>query len=116
MIQKIDSFILILVIICLTFLIGYFISDKMIGLPKGKIVKSEISFDKKHTMNAYFIYGGPISADAIRVEIVDNDTHKKRNIYWKDKENSISIKWLDNNTVEVNGRKINIFNDYYYES
>lgn len=41
----------------------------LIGLPKGELKYSKISPDKKSKLNYYFIDGGSISADAMRIEI-----------------------------------------------
>ena len=50
--------------------------ENLEGLPKGELVASTDSPNKRYTMNLYFIDGGPISANADRIEIVDNKNNK----------------------------------------
>ena len=70
-----------------------------------KIVASTDSPNKRYTINLYFIDGGPISANADRIEIVDNKNNKKWNIYYEYKRNIKEYKWIDNERILINGKK-----------
>jgi hypothetical protein len=37
-----------------------------------------------------------------------------KTIYWNYDESTVNIKWLDNETIEINDHKLNIFNDTYH--
>ena len=109
----IKKYTLVLILIISIFAIIKFFSNNLLFLPKGEIIETLISQDNKHTMNAYIIDGGSLSANAIRVEIINNKTKKVKNIYWSYPENEVEIKWIDNETVIINNIKLNIYKDTY---
>lgn len=94
--------------------IEFYISSSMAYLPKGEKIESIKSPNGEYIMSSYFIDGGAISANAIRVEIVYKN--KKKNIYWSYPENNATIKWLDNDNVKINNVKLNIHHDKYKNS
>ena len=63
-------------------------------------------------MNVFFIDGGPISADAIRVEI-QNENGETRNIYYSYPTSSVDAIWIDNDNVKINNIRLNIHKDSY---
>lgn len=67
--------ILIVLIISIFAIIKSF-SNNLLFLPKREIIETFTSQDNKHTMNDYIIDGGSLSANAIRVEVVNNKTKK----------------------------------------
>lgn len=106
------KFILIVISIIILYLgIELYVSSSMSFLPKGEMIESIKSPNGEYIMNSYFIDGGTISANAIRVEIVYKN--KSKNIYWSYPEDGATIKWLDNDNVKINNVKLNIHHDKY---
>lgn len=112
-IKKYRTLIIILLSIFIIWMIIYILSNSMLFLPKGILIESRNSPNGVYIMNAYKIDGGPISADAIRVEIINKKKNKKKNIYWCYPKSEVSIKWLNDETVEINEIKLNIKKEKY---
>lgn len=89
----------------------------MINLPKGNYIKSIESNNGQYKLNAY-IYNGAVMMDdySVRVELENNKTHKIKNIYYKYHESKIKMKWIDDNIVEINKKRIDIRKDFYYKN
>ena len=100
--------ILVFLILLIFLLVHLYAKKNLIGLPTGQLSYSEESPDKTKKMNVYYIDGGSISADALRIEIASNS--KKYNVYYCYKNCNFdkNAKWIDDNTIVVNNRKINI--------
>ena len=79
-----------------------------------KIVDSIDSPNERYTMNIYFLDGGPISADSEIVEILDHKKNKKWNLYYENKGNLKEYKWINNDSININGETINIYKDTYH--
>ena len=83
-------------------------------LPSGEYLTEEMSPDRKYTLKAYVTNGGATTAYSVRGELVFNDKDKKtKNIYWNNRENTATISWIDNNTVEINGHTLDVKRDKY---
>lgn len=110
----------IIIIVILILIIGTFIgikinldyrSKNLIGLPKGELKYSKLSPNKKSKLNYYFINGGSISADAMRIEI---ETQKEKyNVYYCYSECDFEsiVEWKDNQNIILGSRIINIKED-----
>ena len=83
--------------------------ENLIGLPKGELRYSKLSPDKNNKLNYYFINGGSLSADAMRIEIERKS--EKYNIYYcySECEFDAKIDWKDNKNIIIGGRVINIY-------
>lgn len=81
----------------------------MKSLPKGDYLSSVDSLNGEYTLNAYLYDGcGATCAFTLRVELVNNITGEAKNIYWQYKESKATMKWIDDEIVEINGKKLNI--------
>lgn len=85
----------------------------MLNLPDGDYIDSLDSPNGEYTLKAYRYSGGATMDWSLRVEVVNNNTNKKINIYWKYHEKDADMKWIDNETVEINEVILNIHKDYY---
>ncbi|MDD3392600.1 MAG: DUF5412 family protein [Bacilli bacterium] len=112
-IKKYKWLIIIFAIVLIVIGAIYYFDNSMNYLPKGEYLYSVEAPDKKFKVNAYFIDGGPISGDAIRVELVNTVNDNTKNIYWKYPISTVDIKWIDNETVVINDIKLNIYTDIY---
>lgn len=78
-------------------------------LPTGEYLTEESSPDGKYTLKAYVTNGGATTSYAVRGELVLNEENgKTKNIYWNDREDHAEIKWIDNDTVVINGKSLNV--------
>lgn len=77
-------------------------------LPTGKYITEETSPNGTYTLKAY-VSSPSLSADAVRGELIFNERNgKTKNIYWNDRESTAKIEWIDDDTVVINGRRLNV--------
>lgn len=83
-------------------------------LPTGDYLTEETSPDGNYTIKAYLTNGGATTSFAIRGELVfNNRKNKEKNIYWNYREETANIEWIDNDTVVINGKTLNVPNDKF---
>ncbi|WP_419875020.1 DUF5412 domain-containing protein [Candidatus Pristimantibacillus sp. PTI5] len=83
-------------------------------LPKGDLIDQANSPSGRYRMNAYLVNGGATVDFAIRGELVDlKKKNKPRNIYWNYHESESDIRWLDDQTVIINGHELNVITDKF---
>ena len=82
-------------------------------MPKGIFIESFDSPSKKYTIKIYRCNGGATTDFSIRGELIDNNDGSKRNIYWSYHEQTAQVNWIDDETVEINGRILNVLSDTY---
>ena len=78
-----------------------------------KIISESTSPDNKFIIKAYKNNGGATVDWAVLCTLTDNSNNKTKNIYWRYHEKNANIKWIDNDTVEINGITLNIPEDTY---
>ena len=106
--------IFIFIVIIAKFLYGLFSFFGSEGLPKGELITEAISPDRSYSIKAYLVNGGATVDYAIRGELFDNKRRTRiKNIYWNYHESSAYIDWIDNETVIINNRRLNIKTDEY---
>lgn len=83
-------------------------------LPEGEYITESTSPDGRYTVKAYITNGGATTSYAVRGELNFNQEKRKpKNIYWQYKEETASIKWLDNDTVDINNVELDVPNAVY---
>ncbi|AZB41500.1 hypothetical protein CEF21_03865 [Bacillus sp. FJAT-42376] len=81
----------------------------MSRLPKGELIEEAQSPDGTYTLKAYVSDGGATTSYAVRGELNFNKGNRKpKNIYWNYREETASMKWIDSDTVQINGRILNV--------
>lgn len=110
---NIIKYVIVIVILFLAIYILYQKTYDIDNLPKGEFVESLKSPNEKYTLNAYKYSGGATVDWTLRVEVENNETGKKKNIYWNYHEKEADWKWIDNDTVIINNHKLNIHKDKY---
>ncbi len=105
--RKIIVLIIPLIFICLINIIGNS-RWAMSNLPKGDYLSSVDSLNGEYTLNAYLYDCGATCSFSVRVELVNNIIGKVENIYWCDRESEAIMKWINDDVVEINGKKLNI--------
>jgi Family of unknown function (DUF5412) len=107
-IKRTSTIALVLVLIILSLLIGGIVFLKSIFSPSKELINQTESMDGKYKIEAYLIYGGATTDWAVRCYLkIDNKFGKKviyNDYHIKDSE----MIWEDNDTVYINGHKIEL--------
>lgn len=100
-------------------LIGFFLIDKLwTQLPelngKGELIESFQSPNNSYIAKSYLIDdGGATVASQIRVGITSVKSNKSPEfnddtVYWEYRADSAEIKWISEDTILINGKKVDI--------
>lgn len=85
----------------------------MDNLPTGELISSTTSPEKTYTVNAYCCSGNATTDFSVRCEVVNNTTKEKRNFYWMYHQSTVTPKWLNDKTIDINGIELNVKTDSY---
>jgi len=85
----------------------------MDNLPKGELMQTVYSPDETYIINSYLVSGGATVDFCVRCEVVEIPTGKKRNIYWEYRCETARIEWINNTTVKINDKLLNVNTDSY---
>ncbi|MBM7562950.1 DUF5412 family protein, partial [Fusibacter tunisiensis] len=78
-------------------------------IPEGELIDQIESPSGEYSLSIYLVNGGATVSYAIRGELAYNQLNKmSKNIYWNYKEETALVKWIDNNTVDINGHIIDV--------
>ena len=66
-----------------------------------------------YTVTAYRNDGGATTAYAVLCSVRDNQSGRRRNIYWQYRCEDAQIEWLDETTVRINGVVLDVRSDVY---
>ncbi|ULL18473.1 hypothetical protein DVH26_30785 [Paenibacillus sp. H1-7] len=98
-----------LLFLCIIGYCVYWAFFDMSRLPRGDYLTEEVSTDGAYTVKAYVSNGGATTSYSIRGELVfNNQKNKMKNIYWNYREATADIEWIDNDTVVINGHRLNV--------
>ncbi|MBU3210683.1 DUF5412 family protein [Clostridium algidicarnis] len=88
--------------------------DSIGHLPKGEYLSQSTSPNGTYTIRTYLFNGSATVDYAVRGELIINNKNKKpRNIYWEYKIHVSEITWDSDETVIINGHKIDLPNGKY---
>lgn len=77
-------------------------------LPTGEYITEETSPNGTYTLKAY-VSSPSLSADTVRGELIFNERNgKTKNIYWNYRESTAKIERIDDDTVVINGHRLNV--------
>lgn len=83
-------------------------------LPTGELITTSYSPNGNYELKLYRVNGGATTSNAIRGEIIYNNSKKKpKNIYWSYREEDSNIEWINDDTVIINGHKLKLPNEVY---
>ena len=85
----------------------------MDNLPQGELMETIYSPNGAYRINSFLVSGNATVDFCVRCEVVKNSSGEKRNIYWEYRCESAYIEWIDNTTVEINGKHLNVITDSY---
>lgn len=85
----------------------------------GELIESFSSPNGQYVATSFLIDdGGATVASRVRVSITSKNNEKEdfndETMYWGYRESDADIKWLDDHTLIINGRKIDILNEETY--
>ncbi len=69
--------------------------------------------DKNYTVTAYLNSGGATTDFSVLGRVKNNKTGKEKNIYWQSSCSDADIIWSDNDTVVINGIRLDVQEDVY---
>ncbi|GHU82631.1 hypothetical protein AGMMS50284_4830 [Clostridia bacterium] len=107
------SFLLFMAVIGAIVIVSHSLASNMKNLPVGEKIDSYDSPSGEYTVNIYLDNGGATVDFAIRGELLNNSNNIKKNIYWCYARNSAKVEWIDNETVVINGKTLNVLTDVY---
>lgn len=85
-----------------------------IGRIKGQEQIAEINSPSgAYTAYAYLNNGGATTSYAVLGSIKNNETNRQKNIYWQYECERAEIEWLDDVTVIINGKTLDVRKDTY---
>ncbi|HEX9026902.1 MAG TPA: DUF5412 family protein [Clostridium sp.] len=108
-----------IVIIFIVISIGFLILEdtffySMTKLPKGDYLSQSTSANGTYTIKTYLYNGGATVDYAVRGELIINTKNNNvKNIYWDYKIDKSDITWEGDDTVIINGHRINLPNGKY---
>lgn len=106
-------FLSIIVIIC-TIAYGVYWAFYDIQRINGQEYINELtSPNGKYTITAYLNNGGATTGYAVLGTLKNNSNDKTKNIYWQYNCEKAEISWIDNETIKINGIKLNVENEIY---
>lgn len=79
----------------------------MYKLPNGEYFFSVDSPNQEYTLKAYR-YPKEENTANIKIEVINNQTKDVLELYYKDNQENPDLKWLDDETVQINEMKLNI--------
>jgi len=83
-------------------------------IPKQLMIEEKTSPNGTYTVKAYLSDMGATTSYSIVAELIFNKENRKaKNIYFKNKQNSVEINWIDNDTVEINGIELDVPYEVY---
>ena len=107
------SIVLLIIIILVAYLVYWAFFD-MNRLPEGELISQVQSPNGTYTLKAYRTNGGATVWYAIRGELnFNNSIRRAKDIYWNYPEDEAEIKWLDDDTVIINGIQLDVPNEKF---
>lgn len=100
------------ILACIGYLVYHFTWDTQ-SVPKGDLLRKVNSPQRE---NCAYIYQGTEGAtvdDSVIVEIKNNKTNKKKIIYVQYHQSDVTTKWINENTIQIGKRKMDIEKDVY---
>lgn len=115
MIMKIKKYLIWFLIIGAIAILIYQSEYNINNIPEGEFQEELISPNQKYALRSYIIdSGSSITANSTRVEFINYGTSKKYNIYYGYPEYHVEMKWINDEIVEINGKRLNVFKDTYH--
>jgi uncharacterized protein YpmB len=76
-------------------------------------LKELTSANGTYTVTAYLNNDGATTGYAVLGTLKNNKNGKTKNIYWQYHCEKADMKWFDDDTIEINGKELNVKNEIY---
>ena len=109
---------LVLLVLAILSLVGLGIYNLFFNLqavPHGNLIRSIQSPHGNYVIKTYVSEDDPLSANAVRGELVDLKRQKVRTIYWNYYDQDPYVKWLNNSEVLIGRQTLNILKGDTYD-
>ena len=83
------------------------------SIPKGDLLRKINSPQKEKCAYIYQGEGGATVDDSLIVEIQNKKTNRKKIIYVQYHQRDTSVKWLDEEMIQIGKKKLNVEKDVY---
>lgn len=101
------------IIVVFGLLIAIFTYWAFCRIPKGgELLTTYVSPKGEYTIYVY-LHTNSLSSDAIRCEVLNQGSGKTKNIYWDYPQNAAYVRWVCEDTVDINGIVLNVEKDKY---
>lgn len=110
------TFLILLVAIAFIFVGGvyYFFFDMTrLGSSRDELLLTSRSPSGDYKIEIYRFSGGATVSYAILGKLYTNEYAQPKNIYWGYKESEVTVIWLDEDTVTINGQELNVPHETY---
>ena len=101
----------------LVFIVKDAFFDDLNSLPEGEFLYSSMAPDNNTTISVYRVsapFGNAVRAECLLLS--ETGTVSKRNVFWQTGTETAIVGWLDNNTVTINSKNINLLNGEIFDS
>ena len=91
--------------------------DNIEYLPEGEFLYSSLSPDGETTVSIYKVSG--MKRSAIRgavVSVNEQGERKERNIFWQVGTDNALSGWVDNTTISINDKEVDVLSGGWYDS
>lgn len=78
----------------------------------GELIEKSTSPKGEYTLNVY-VHESSLSADALRCEVLNHENGRSKNIYWNYPKSTAEIRWISDDTVDIDGIILNVKKDKY---
>lgn len=112
--KKIEKFAIFTIVFLIGFgFLNYFMRISMGRLPKGEWLYAVVSPSEQYTVNVYIVEE---QSRGIRCELEDLTAQRlNKTIFWDEKAEAASVKWLNDHFVIINGVILDVRTDVYDE-
>lgn len=78
-----------------------------------KYITESNSTNKTYTVTAYLNNSGATTDYAVLCTLKNNNNGKTKNIYWQYRCEKADMEWLNDETIKINGKELNVKNEIY---
>ncbi|GAA4713528.1 DUF5412 family protein [Brevibacillus fulvus] len=102
----------VLVAIVIFIKVNFYPSLESIDTKKLQVVSESVSPDGKYRLKTYLMGGVLLRSDYTYIGEIEYG-NERRKVFWISGDKIDSLKWIDNKTIEIAGKKIDILSEYY---
>jgi len=78
-----------------------------------EVLREVLSPDGSNTLIVYLNNSGATTDYAVLCAVKNNQNGRRRNVYWQYHCTDANVRWVDDDTVAINGRELDVWKDSY---